>query len=147
MIKNTLIALTIGLIFQSCGFFFYNYRGYIDSNFSIPNNQADTNIRYQVGQLIYRQSFKSEFYQRFAAKTFDTLFFYGPDYHSLKFKITENQLTTNVHFVYFGYNGWRKHPPNKLFITAFRDSLKTQFRATEVINKDISNEKKKRNNK
>ncbi len=143
MIKKILISLTIGLIFQSCGFFFYNYRGYIDSNFSIPNNQADTNIRYKIGQLIYRQSFKSKLYSRFASKSFDTLFFYGPDYHSLKFKIIEKQQTTNIHFHYFGNNGWRSHPPHKLFISAFRDSLRTKFGATENINKEISNEKKK----
>ena len=145
MTKKLLFILTTGLFFQSCGFFFYNYRGYIDSNFSVPNINADTNIRYKVGQLIYRQSYKSQLYSRFADKTFDTLCFYGPDYHWLKFKITETSQTTNIHFNYFGYNGWRGHPPHKLFITAFRDSLKNNFGATEKIIKDISNEKKKKN--
>ena len=124
MIRNILLLLTIGILYQSCGFIFYSYRGWIDTNFTISNPSLDTNIRYNVGKFIYDQSFKSELYDRFASKTFDTLCFYGPDYHWLQFKIIEDQKMTKIHFTYFGYNGWRRNPPQKLLITTIRDSLK-----------------------
>ena len=98
MTRKVLYFATIGLIFQSCGFWFYNYRASYDSNFIIPNENADTTIRYKVGQMIFRQSFKSDLYHRFASKTYDTLSFYGPDYHTLKFRISESNKSTNVHF-------------------------------------------------
>lgn len=142
MIKKILFFTTLAFIFQSCGFWFYNYRASIDSNFIIPNEHLDTAIRYKVGQLIYRQSFKSDLYKRFASKTFDTLSFYGPDYHTLQFRITESDQSTTIHFNFFAFNGWRSRPPNKLFIQSFRDSLKNEFGAVEIINKDINNEKK-----
>ena len=145
MTKKILLLTTIGLVFQSCGFWFYNYRASIDSNFIIPNKNLDTNIRYKVGQLIYRQSLKSDLYQRFNSNTYDTLSFYGPDYHRLNFKIVETNESTNIHFTFFAFNGWRGRPPNKLFIQSFRDSLKNKFGATEIIIRDISNEKKKKN--
>jgi hypothetical protein len=146
MKRNVLFFITIAVVFQSCGFLFYNYRASIDSNFIIPNENQDTIIRYKVGQLIYRQSLQTKLYGRFASEIFDTLSFYGPDYHTLNFRIKESDKSTNIHFTYFGFNGSRKKPPNKLFIQAIRDSLKIEFGATEVVVKDFNNEKKKKNN-
>jgi hypothetical protein len=128
---------------QSCGVFFYNYRGYIDSDFIIPNISADSSLRFKAGQLIYRQSKKSELYTRFASATYDSLFFYGPDYHTLWFKLSENKDTTIIHFHYFGYNGWRGKPPHATFINSVRDSLGANFGAVEKVYKQFSNEKKK----
>jgi hypothetical protein len=145
MTRKILFFATIGFLFQSCGFWLYNYRAAIDSNFVIPNEHADTTIRYKVGQMIFRQSFKSDLYHRFASKTYDTLGFYGPDYHTLKFRISESNKSTNVHFTFFAFNGWRSRPPNKLFIQSFRDSLKNKFGATETVVKDFNNEKRRKN--
>lgn len=145
MTKKILLSLTIGLSFQSCGFLFYNYRASVARNYIIPNKNADTTIRYKVGQLIYRQSYKSDLYIRNVSKTYSTLYFYGPDYHKLKFNIIEFNDSTYVYFTFSAYNGWRRHPPNKLFIQSFRDSLINKFGAKEVIIKDFSNERRKKN--
>jgi hypothetical protein len=144
MMRKIIAILTLGISLQSCGFLFYNYRGYVEVNYSILNCTLDTNLRYSVGQFLFKQSLKSDFYGRFASQTFDTLCFYGPDYHWLKFKITEDVNETKIHFTYFGYNGWRGHPPQKQFISTIRDSLINGFGATETIIQDVSNEKKRK---
>jgi len=142
--KRILVLLTLGISLQSCGFLFYNYRGYIEANYSIPNTSLDTSMRYKVGQFLVRQSLTSDLYGRFASQTYDTLCFYGPDYHWLKFNITEDSNATKIHFTYLGYNGWRGHPPQKQFISIIRDSLVNSFGAIESIIQDVSNEKRRK---
>ena len=143
--RHLFILITAGLISQSCGYFFYNYRCSFDSDFSIPNNTTDTTIRYAVGKYIYKLAYKHFFYNRYSNATCDSLYLYGPDYHTLIFKIKEINQTTNIHFHYFAYNGSRKRPPHKLFIQSLTDSLKIKFGAIQTINKDLNNERKKKN--
>lgn len=145
-IKRLFLFITIGLFLQSCLFIIYSYRGYLDTEFSIPNNTADTAVRQQIGKLIYRLSTKQKFYTRYASATNDSLYFYGPDYHHLRFSIYEDKQTTKVRLRYSGYNGLRGRPPCKKFIQSVTDSLKTIFGATQVIYKDVSNEKKRSKN-
>lgn len=139
--KQLFLFFVIGLLLPSCGFLFYNFRCEYDSDISIPNQTADTNLRYAVGQYIIKFKEQHSFYTRFATTGYDSLYLYGPDYHKLSFKITEMNQTTNIHFHYFGFNGSRKRPPHKLFIQALKDSLKIKFNATEKINRDLSNER------
>jgi|694.fasta_scaffold01133_15 hypothetical protein len=144
MIRNLIIISLLSTLFQSCGFLFYNYRASYESNFIIPKKNSDANLSYKTGQMIYRQSYISKPYSRYKSPTYDTLNFYGPDYHTLKFIITESKDTTNIHFTFFAFHGSRSRPPNKKFIESFRDSLKNKFGASEIIVKNISNEKKRK---
>jgi hypothetical protein len=142
MTKRLIIFLVSGLLLQSCAFLIYNYRGYLDTEFSIPNNTADSNVRHQAGELIYRLSNKEQFYHRYSSATYDSLYFYGPDYHHFRFKIYEDNQTTKVHLCYSGYHGFRSTPPHKQFIQSLTDSLTLKFGATQIVIKDVSNEKK-----
>lgn len=144
---HLIFFLAIGLYMQSCGFLFYNYRCTIDSNYSIPNQTADTSLRYEIGKYIIELSNEHSFYTRFATATYDSLYLYGPDYHTLTFNIEEINHTTNIQFHYFGYNGSRRRPPQKAFIQTLSDSLKLKFGATETIIMDYNNERKKKNGK
>lgn len=141
MTRRVIAFFVGGLFFQSCGFLFYNYRGFLDTEFSITNNGADTTIRHQVGKLISRLSNKEHFYHHYSSVTFDSLYFYGPDYHRFRFKIYEKNQATKVHLFYSGYNGFRRRPPHKQFIQSLTDSLKLKFGATQIVTKNISNEK------
>jgi hypothetical protein len=141
--RQLLIFFVSGLVFQSCGFFFYNYRCTYDCDFTIPNKNADTNLRYAIGKYIDNISNNHSFYSNFATPTYDSLSLYGPDYHTLTFKIKEINNATNIHFHYFAYNGSRKRPPHKLFIQNLTDTLKIKFGATQTINYDHNNERKK----
>jgi hypothetical protein len=143
MNKNILITIISGLLFQSCGFIFYNYRGYLDTEFSISNTNVDTTIRHEIGNFIYRLSTNEDFYTRQASTTYDSLYFYGPDYHRFNIKIWEENKTTKVYLHYFGYNGFRSRPPHKQFIQSLTDSLKIVYGATQTIINDVNNEKKK----
>jgi len=145
MTKKYIIVLSTILV-QSCGFLFYNYRASYESNFIIPNKSSDTNLKYKTGQMIYRQSYKSQLYRRYKSAAYDTLNFYGPDYHRLSFIIGEKQDSINIHFSFFASNGWRRNPPNKKFIESMRDSLKNKFGALEIIINNFSNEKTKERN-
>lgn len=138
-------VLIVGIFIQSCGFLFYNYRCSFDSNFTIPNQTSDTSLRYEIGKYILELSNKHSFYERFSTPTYDSLYLYGPDYHTLTFKIGEINQTTSIQFHYFGYNGSRSNPPQKAFIQTLTDSLKLKFGATETINIDFNNERKKKN--
>jgi hypothetical protein len=143
MAKRIIILIISGLLLQSCAFLFYNYRGYLITEFSIANINADTKVRQQAGELIFRLAGKEDFYTHFTTATYDSLYFYGPDYHHFYFKIYEDSLTTKIFLRYSGYNGFRNRPPRKQFIQSLTDSLKSKFGATQIIFKDISNEKKK----
>ena len=141
--KKILLLIIIALLLHSCAFLFYNYQCVLETEFSVTNNSNDTTVRYQVGKLINRLSTKERFYRSYASATYDSLHFYGPDYHTFQFKIYEKNQITKVYLHYFGYNGFRSRPPHKIFIQSLTDSLKGKFGATQTIMKDISNEKKK----
>lgn len=141
MTKRILIFIMVGFLLQSCAFLFYNYRGYLITEFSIENTSTDTTLRYQVGKLIYRLSAKEKFYTRYLSPKNDSLYFYGPDYHSFRFKINEENKMTRVYLRYSGYHGLRSRPPHKKFIQDLTDSLKLMFGATQIIIKEASNEK------
>ena len=142
MTKKLIIFLITGLLLQSCAFIFYNYQGYLETEFSITNNAADTSIRYQAGKLINKLSSKEKFYRNYSSTTYDSLYFYGPDYHHFRFKIYEDNQTTKIHLRYSGYHGFRSRPPHKQYIQSLTDSLKLKFGATQIVIKDVSNEKK-----
>jgi hypothetical protein len=144
MTKRIVAIFLFGLCIQSCAFIFYNYRGYLETEYTISNNTADTSIRYNVCALIYGLSEKQDLYRRFKSATSDSLYFYGPDYHHFRFKITEDSVSTKIKFKYFGYHGFRRNPPHKKFIQTISDTLKRTFGATQVIIKDVNNEKTKR---
>ena len=144
MTKGIIVLVLFGLLFQSCTFIFYNYRGYLDTEYSIINESSDTNVRVEVANYIYGQSTNKKFYDRFINSTSDSIYFYGPDYHHFYFKIYELNKMTKVHFIYSGYNGFRSRPPHKEFIQTLSDSLKVRFGATQTIIKDLNNEKKAR---
>ena len=139
--KRLIIFIISGLSLQSCAFMFYNYRSYLDTEFSIPNNAADTTIRYQAGKLIDRLSSKEKFYHAYVGTLYDSLYFYGPDYHHFRFKIYEDNQTTKIHLRYSGYHGLRSNPPHKQYIQTLADSLKLKFGASQVVIKAVSNEK------
>lgn len=145
--RYLILLFIIGLFIQSCGIFVYNYRAKFDSNFTIPNQTADTSLRYEIGKYILDLSQEHSFYHRFSTPTYDSLHLYGPDYHTLIFNIGEIDQTTSIEFYYFGYNGSRKNPPQKAFIQSLTDSLKVKFGATETIKVDFNNERKKKNGK
>jgi hypothetical protein len=142
MTKKLIILFLSGLLLQSCAFIFYNYRCKLDTEFSIVNKTGDTLVRHQVGQLIYRLSSKEKFYTRYHTSTFDSLYFYGPDYHDFQIKIYETKEQTKVHLNYFGFHGFRNNPPHKQFIKSLSDSLRINFGATQTIIEDINNERK-----
>lgn len=141
MIKNIFVSILLVLLLPSCAFLFYNYRGYLKTEFTIENKSTDTTVRYRVGAMIYRLSAKENFYTRYVSPTNDSLDFYGPDYHTFSFRISEDHNTTKVYFRYFGYHGLRSKPPHKLFIQNLTDSLKLTFGATQLIIAEGSNEK------
>jgi hypothetical protein len=142
VIKKAILYFVSGLLLSSCGFLFYNYRAYVDTEYLIPNAKADTLVRIQTGKLIYRLSAREKFYTRFSTPAFDSLYFYGPDYHDFVFKISEEGKGTKILLHYFGYNGNRKKPPHKLFLDAISDSL-IALGATKTIIRDITNEKRR----
>jgi hypothetical protein len=126
---------------QSCGFLIYNYRGKLECNYTIENINNDTTIRYNVGNSIFNLSQNSKLYERYKSKSMDSLYFYGPDYHTIEINIEEKPKTTEIKLKYFGYNGSRKNPPQKTFINSIRDSLINRFGANETIKIQSSNEK------
>ena len=141
--KKILPLTAIILMFNSCAFIFYNYQRVLVTEFSIPNSLNDTLMKQKVGQFIYNHASKEDFYEHYTNESFDSLYFYGPDYHHLRFKITERDDSTRVNFDYFGYHGFRSNPPRADFIQSLTDSLKIKFSATESVLKDVSNEKSK----
>ena len=140
-----IVMLLPVLACSSCAFIFYNYRGTLITEFFIKNSNKDTTVRLQAGKMINRIAFRQDFYSRYASPSFDSLYYYGPDYHYLRFKITETDTATKITFRYSGYHGFRSRPPRKPFITAVRDSLVKYFGARETVIREVSNEKKKRN--
>lgn len=143
MFRQLFVLSMLALGLSSCGFWFYNYRARLDTQFFLPNTNKDTAIRYAACKTIYRLAQKSEIYSSYTGPRCDTLYFYGPDYHKLRFKLYENDSATVVRFLYSGFNGWRGRPPHRQFIMALRDSLRLRFGATEFIKVNVSNEKTK----
>ncbi len=136
-----LIISLFSILMYSCGFLFYNYRAKFDTEFLIQNNSSDGTIIKKVGNLIYSLSQNEEFYTRYKNDSGDSLFFYGPDYHTFKIKILHEKDITKVRLDYFGYNGNRKNPPHKDFINSITDSLVKNYGAKQVIYKNVNNMK------
>ena len=139
--KKIFLLTTIVLLFNSCTFIIYNYRGKLVTEYKIVNTTKDINSKIAIGKLIYDLSENEHFYTRKASPTFDSIYFYGPDYHTFKIKIQEINDTIKVNLNYIGYQGFRSRPPHKLFIQSLSDTLKNKFKATQIININISNEK------
>jgi hypothetical protein len=119
---------------------YYNYRCKYDATYLIQ----ETGVKRAIGQKIVdlANQEEEEFYTINYNNEFDSIILYGPDYHTLKFYLLED-INTKVKFDYFGYNGWRGRPPRKAFIDMFKDELITKYHATESIEKNFTNEKKK----
>jgi hypothetical protein len=97
----------------------------------------------ELAEKIYTKASteKDPFYGLDMSSDFDSLRFYGPDYHTLEYTMSTSDSVTIVKFDYFGYNGWRKNPPRKVLIEQIRNILLNQYHAAEFIIIDISNEK------
>ncbi|MFM9983725.1 MAG: hypothetical protein ACKVOK_00735 [Flavobacteriales bacterium] len=126
-------------MFSSCTILYYNYRARYVAEYRIPRHVSNQ----ELGELIYANASteKDPFYGLQKSPDFDSLEFYGPDYHTLKYTMSTTDSTTLVKFDYFGYNGWRKNPPRKVFIEQIRNLLLKEYHATELIVMDNSNEK------
>jgi hypothetical protein len=140
MLKSIIVILTL-LVLNSCGFLFYNYRANYQTEFTFKEAMNDTLLRHEIGEMILKLSEKEKFYETFNSANYDSLYFYGPDYHHLTFRLFKDSNLTKVEFDYFAWNGNRRKPPLKKFIQEFTDSLKMKFGASQVILKDLSNEK------
>jgi hypothetical protein len=140
--KKILPLTLTAVLFNSCAFIFYNYQGKLDTEYKIANTTKDTNTKIAIGKLILNLSENKHFYTRKVNPTFDSIFLYGPDYHTFKIKLQEINDTINIHLKYVGYHGFRSRPPHKLFIQSLSDTLINNFKASQTININISNEKK-----
>ncbi|MES2131710.1 MAG: hypothetical protein V4506_05125 [Bacteroidota bacterium] len=140
--KKILLTLILGFLFNSCAFIIYNYRGKLDTEYIVLNTVKDTTTKIAIGKLIFNLSVKEKFYTRNANPAFDSLHFYGPDYHTFLIRLYEINDTIKIRLKYVGYHGFRSRPPHKIFIQTLNDSLKTKFKATQITYLDISNEKK-----
>ncbi len=138
--KKIILAFAI-LLLNACGFLFYNYRVDMESEFLIQNKSNDSSLTKEIGHLIYSLSKKEKFYTSYMNTKCDSLFFYGPDYHTFKIKILHEMDITKVRLDYFGYNGNIKNPPHKAFINSITDSLVKNYGAKQIIYTKINNMK------
>lgn len=112
MTKRVLLILIFGSLFNSCAFIFYNYQGYLQAEFAIPNEKNDSAIRYQSGQMLFRLPARSKFYSRYISPNgFDP--FLWPGLPNITFSIREEKEITKIKLNYFGYHGFRRNPPHK----------------------------------
>jgi hypothetical protein len=139
--KKTIITLSMIFAFNSCGFLFYNYRANLETEYLINSQSNDLKVTKEIGNIIYSLSEKQKFYHNYVSSSFDSLYFYGPDYHHLSIKISSENTFTKVRLNYFGYNGNRNKPPHKAFINAITDSLTLKYNASQNIITNWSNER------
>ncbi len=131
------------VLLNSCGYIFYNYRSKIIIVYSIPlNTPLDYSVK-EIGGFIYKLGQKEDFYDYFSSNNFDSVYFYGPDYHTFNFKLLEEMDSLKITLDYFGYNGNRLKPPRAEFLQIISDSLKNKFGAKENIVYLRSNQKQK----
>jgi hypothetical protein len=109
--------------------------------YAIPRNSSSTLTIEEIGKFIYRLGNEEDFYTHFSNEKYDSLYFYGPDYHHFNFKLIKRPDTFKVILDYFGYHGFRSKPPRKEFINIISDSLQIKFGAEEDIRYQVSNEK------
>lgn len=142
MKKYITIFVFLLVTLNSCTFLFFNYRAKIVVEYKIHGN-VDTR---KLGLYIYEQASleKTTFYSLDKSENFDSLVFYGPDYHTLYYNIKSQDSITIIKFDYFGYNGWRGNPPRKSLIEKIRNKLMTEYQAVETIKTYFSNEKKRK---
>lgn len=131
------------LLSSSCGFWIYNYRGILVTEFNIRKPKGDSLKKEEVVRFIYDLAESEHFYKRWIGPNYDSLYLYGPDYHHFRFSIRDRDTAVSIYLRYFAFNGWRKKPPHKKFVDQMTDSMKYRFHATEVIWKNINNEKRK----
>jgi hypothetical protein len=139
--KKTLFLMLSGLLFNSCAFIIYNYHGQLNTEYTITYTEKDNTKRILIGKYIYTMFSNGDFYTRKASQAFDSLYFYGPDYHSFRIRLQESNDTIKIHLRYVGHHGFRSRPPHKILIETLTDSLKTRFNATQITRVDVSNEK------
>jgi|TARA_B110000208_G_scaffold190601_1_gene254899 hypothetical protein len=139
--KKLFVILLV--LLNSCGFLFYNYRTKMKIVYSIPLNSPLVYSAEEVGEFIFKLGEKEDFYDYFSSNNFDSIYFYGPDYHSLNFKLLEEIGSLKITLDYFGYNGNRSKPPRAEFLKMISDSLQIKFQAQENIKYILSNEKQK----
>lgn len=134
---------TIVLILNSCTILYYNYRSRFVADYQINNNSD----KKEIGQYIVNEAKKEEksFYSINFNTEYDSIILYGPDYHTLKYFLIQNDSTFTIKFDYFGYNGWRGNPPRKAFIEKIKSKLIIDLGAQELVKTNWSNEKIKKN--
>lgn len=136
--KITLNVLSV-ILLSSCAFLFYNYNGVFKSHYSIPiqHNQS----KQQIEKTIMRMAVKEQFYMRKFMEESDSIYLYGPDYHSFRFKFNDSATFIRLILDYYGYHGFKRSPPHALFLQQLRDTLRLRFAATETVIINRSNQK------
>jgi len=107
--------------------------------------------KFSVDKNFLHAAFPLVFHSTFSADNNRGLFFCFPNALGrtrplVKLSRQAHALFRQSRFGYPGYNGLRGRPPCKKFIQSVTDSLKTIFGATQIIYKDVSNEKKRSKN-
>lgn len=109
--------------------------------YSIPNHSSNSYTKEEIGKFIFKLGGEEDFYQHFANENYDSLYFYGPDYHHFDFRLTDHADTIKVMMEYFGHHGFKSNPPRKKFLDQVSASLQKKYKANKVIKYYNSNEK------
>lgn len=113
----------------------------MSAEYSIIKNSSNSFTKEEIGKFIFKLGSKEDFYQHFTNEKYDSLYFYGPDYHHFNFRLSDNTDTIKVMMEYLGHHGFKSNPPRKEFIEQVSDSLQKKYKANKVIKYYSSNEK------